>query len=402
MGKPQQVTVRTVRELLLGPSMKGDDRRVPQNADGSVDKPRGRRWRSIGFGALRLGIGVALLALLANTGVLDFRELGGLFREWPFTLLAILVTAIAVSATAWRLCILLRPRGFALSLGASLKLTFIGTFFNIAMPGSSGGDLVRIYYAARGNEGRRAEIVAILLMDRSIGLVALLLYPVLLAPLYLPLLADNELLRNVVLTAGGSVGMLALAAWLLLARETGKPLIAKLLARIPGGSIIRRMAGTLRSYRSDRRPLWRALFVSLGAHALGMTAFVLLARAVVSPTFEWFLFVIVPVGMVVNTIPLTPGGLGVGEAAFAVLFGMAGLQGGPEVLLSWRLVSILIGMAGLVFYLQGRSQFVTAAARSAQDPEAEPRAAESDAALSLEPDSLSDVPRGASAASTSP
>lgn len=98
----------------------------------------------------------------------------------------------------------------------------------------------------------------------------------------------------------------------------------------------------------------------------------ILARAVAMSGFEWMLFVVVPIGMVVNTIPLTPGGLGVGEAAFAVLFGMAGLTGGPEVLLSWRVVTICVGLIGLPLYLQGRQQFVSAR-ELMTDPVANPR-----------------------------
>ncbi len=320
----------------------------------------GRRWRTIGFGALRLGIGVALLATLAATGALNWSALGGLLREWRFTLAAAVLVTTATSTTAWRLCLLLRPRGFDLGLGASVRLTLIGVFFNVAMPGSSGGDLVRIYYAAKGNEGRRAEIVTILLLDRVIGLLALLLYPVLLAPLYLPLLAGNAALRGVVLTSAGLVAALALSVWLLLGKGAGRAVISRLLDRVPGGALVRRAVGTLRGYGEDKRPLWKALAVSFAAHGLGVMGFVLLARATVSAGLEWSLFVIVPIGLVVNTIPLTPGGLGVGEAAFAVLFGIAGLQGGPEVLISWRLVTIVVGLAGLAFYLQGRRQFVTA------------------------------------------
>lgn len=322
--------------------------------------PRRDRVRRILFGALRLGIGVALLYVLATTGALDWAALGGLLEAWPLTVAAVALIGTAIAATAWRLCILLRPRGFDLGLGASLRLTLIGTFFNVAMPGSSGGDLVRIYYASKGNEGRRAEIVTILLLDRFTGLVALLMYPVVLAPLYLSLLADNPSLRAVVGMSAGLVAALVIGIWVFLGKGTGRDRVIRLLARIPGGTLIRRAVGTLRSYGADKRPLWSALLVSLGAHALGVMGFVLLARATVSPSLEWALFVIVPIGLVVNTIPLTPGGLGVGEAAFAVLFGMAGLEGGPEVLISWRIVTILVGLAGFFFYLQGRRQFVSA------------------------------------------
>jgi hypothetical protein len=177
-------------------------------------------------------------------------------------------------------------------------------------------------------------------------------------------------LRAVVLTSAGLIVALVLFVWIVFARGGGRVLAQRVFARIPGADVIRRGVSTLQSYGSDRRPLWQALGASLFAQGMGVTCFVLLTRATVSPSLEWGLFVIVPIGLVVNTVPLTPGGLGVGEAAFAVLFGMIGLQGGPEVLIAWRLLSIVVGLAGLYFYLRGRKQFVSTRerARGADDP----------------------------------
>ena len=70
--------------------------------------------------------------------------------------------------------------------------------------------------------------------------------------------------------------------------------------------------------------------------------------------------VLIPLGHLANTLPITPGGLGVGEAAFNKLFALAGLEGGAETLLGWRLLTLLLGLVGLVFYLQGRKRFVHA------------------------------------------
>jgi len=42
-------------------------------------------------------------------------------------------------------------------------------------------------------------------------------------------------------------------------------------------------------------------------------------------------------GMLANALPVTPGGLGVGEAAFDRLFNLAGFTGGASMLLGWAL-----------------------------------------------------------------
>jgi uncharacterized membrane protein YbhN (UPF0104 family) len=58
-------------------------------------------------------------------------------------------------------------------------------------------------------------------------------------------------------------------------------------------------------------------------------------------------------GFIADNLPVTPGGLGVGETAFSALFLVAGLTGGAEALLCWRVWTALVRLLGLVFYLRG-------------------------------------------------
>jgi uncharacterized membrane protein YbhN (UPF0104 family) len=62
---------------------------------------------------------------------------------------------------------------------------------------------------------------------------------------------------------------------------------------------------------------------------------------------------VIPIGHIVNSLPLTPGGLGVGETAFNALFNITGLRGGAEALLCSRIWMGLVGLIGFAFYLRG-------------------------------------------------
>jgi hypothetical protein len=42
-----------------------------------------------------------------------------------------------------------------------IPLTPIGFFFSTFLPGSAGGDLAKLYYATRENEGHRAEVATV-------------------------------------------------------------------------------------------------------------------------------------------------------------------------------------------------------------------------------------------------
>ncbi len=101
-----------------------------------------------------------------------------------------------------------------------------------------------------------------------------------------------------------------------------------------------------------------AIAISLLAHTLSIIVMMLLADAISVNGSAWEMCVLIPFGFVANAIPLTPGGLGVGEAAFESLFSLAGLSGGAEVMLSWRLLTFLTGLIGLMLYLKGRQRVV--------------------------------------------
>jgi hypothetical protein len=68
-------------------------------------------------------------------------------------------------------------------------------------------------------------------------------------------------------------------------------------------------------------------------------------------------YMAVPVGMVVLAVPITPGNLGVGEAAFGRLYVIMGSSEikGAFTLLAQRLVALAIALLGFIFYLPLRT-----------------------------------------------
>jgi uncharacterized membrane protein YbhN (UPF0104 family) len=84
---------------------------------------------------------------------------------------ALLVVPLLISAIRWRG--LLHPQGIYLPLSKCLQLTFVGQFYSIMLPGVTGGDLVKIIYTARLTGSKTKSLITILL-DRVIGLIALM------------------------------------------------------------------------------------------------------------------------------------------------------------------------------------------------------------------------------------
>lgn len=306
---------------------------------------------------VRSAIGVGLLVWLSRSGVIDWARVGALASQPGVLALVVALLVAGLAATAWRLCVLAAPLGIRIGFGASMRLLLIGTCFNVFMPGSAGGDLARLYLAMRGQQGRRAEVAAVLVFDRIIGLVAMLLVP-LMAALAFPAVA--RLHPTIVTILWWATGLAAVAAAVAVALwgPVGRAWAARLLARLPLGDLITRAALALRAYRAFPGAVVAALVLSLAATGLGLVTMVFLARAMGGEGSAQVMLVLLPIGSLVNTIPLTPGGLGVGEVAMDRLFGLAGLTGGAAALIGWRLLLLLPASVGLLLYVQGRADFV--------------------------------------------
>ncbi|HEX7070087.1 MAG TPA: lysylphosphatidylglycerol synthase transmembrane domain-containing protein [Rhodothermales bacterium] len=320
---------------------------------------KGGKAKQIIGTAIRVAVGGGLLLYLGLSGAVHWGSLLGLASSWPITLLAFVLLFVALVLTSWRLCLLLEPSGFRLSLGASTRLTLIGVVFNNCLPGFAGGDVAKIYYANHGNRGRRTEVTTLMLLDRIAGMFALLVWP-LLIPLAFPHTVHDIPILSELLWIDGAV---VLAMIVGAAVATATPLMESrpvrwLTQRIPLGKYAARIMDTIYGYRHNWRRVISAVAISLVSHTIVVGTLLMCAETVAPGGAAWEMCVLVPFGFLANMLPVTPGGLGVGEAAFDQLFGFAGLSGGAETMLAWRLLMFAMGIPGLLYYLQGQRRVV--------------------------------------------
>jgi glycosyltransferase 2 family protein len=303
---------------------------------------------------VRLAIGIGLLVYLARSGIVDLRALSKLATVWPITLAAVALRVFDVFLMSLRLSWLFRPQGLHLSLRMSLQLTLVGFFFATFAPGAAGGDITKLFYATRENNGRRAEIMTVVIFDRVIGFFSMLLLPLLFAPMFPKLIQRVPVLRYLLVTVA-LLALCLLAGFLVcLWNESILGLLGRKAFGFPKWrSLAIRGLETIRTYRHSAGILASALGASMLAN-LSLMVVTALGMLIVNPSgLEMKMCLVIPMGYIANSLPLTPGGLGVGEAAFTALFDITGLHGGADALLCWRIWSAFVGILGLIFYLRG-------------------------------------------------
>jgi hypothetical protein len=87
---------------------------------------------------------------------------------------ALLVYAVSVFLTSYRWHRLLGAMDIHLEHGKVLVLNQIGAFYNNVLPGSTGGDVAKAYYASLHTPWRTRSVLSVL-VDRILGLLALVL-----------------------------------------------------------------------------------------------------------------------------------------------------------------------------------------------------------------------------------
>ena len=301
----------------------------------------------------RISIGVVLLYFVVSR-TQGFRSIGDLLSRVTVWMALAACFLVGTFVEAQRITVLLRAQGFQLPFPRACRVVMIAIFFGLVIPGGTGGDLIKFYYLAGDQKGRRLEVATSVLLDRAAGLYSLLFVVTVLALCNPTLLATVAVVRLLVVLAGlGVVGFAALALVSTSQRLRGSRLFSFVTTRMPFHAYARRFADTLHVFRARPRAVFGAILLSLAGYAVTCLVFLVVGRVAIPQASLQEVLLLGLLGMLANVLPVTPGGLGVGEAAAAALFRLAGYHGGASLILVWRAGMMVVALLGGLLYLLG-------------------------------------------------
>jgi glycosyltransferase 2 family protein len=301
---------------------------------------------------VRLAIAVGLTAYLLwrNDPAAIARAVSGANANWLLAACALVVVDRALMA--WRWLALLRPvMSTPLPLGAVMRIFFVSSFVGSFLPASVGSDALRAY-GLRDHDVPGSAAVASVVMDRSLGVVAILLVGLVSV---MALTVPVPLGVYVVLLAGGAAS-LALASVIFV--DPVGDLVGRLMARLPGAPVRAVGASLLvavRTYRHHHAALAGVLAASIAVQALRVLQGWGLGRAMGIEAGLAVYFVAIPVVLLIMLLPITINGLGTGQAAFLWTFGAAGVARPEALALSILFIAlgVLGNLPGGVLYAMG-------------------------------------------------
>ncbi len=308
--------------------------------------PTNKLWRSL-ITISRVGLAIAILWALVHFDIID---IGALSRLWmsparlSAAILCLLVSTL-VAAQRWRL--LLEVHGVKVRYGSICRLFGFASLAGTVLPGATSGEALKMLWVMRSIPDARLPAALSIVMDKMIALLAIIFTGAVASLLNLDAMLANPALQIFVLslwmviggTVAGLFGLILLRRW---------GIVTRLFSAGDQGRfyrLLRPWFDVVRAYLDSPGTLMRTFLLSVICAVLMVVGLSLLASSVDVKTLSSSQYAIGFVaGMLANLLPLTPGGIGVGESGFDyachLLDNTPGVAYG-SVFLAFRLAGIL-------------------------------------------------------------
>ncbi|MCP2605153.1 flippase-like domain-containing protein [Candidatus Aminicenantes bacterium AH-873-B07] len=251
--------------------------------------------------------------------------------------------------SAWRWQVLMNAQEIEVPFRFLTQSYLVGAFFNQFLPTRFGGDMVRIYNGSRYTDSL-LKSSAIILTERANGILILLLFAFLASIFRLELTEENPVIWISLL-----IGFSGMAFLLFLL----SPFITKLINKIKGKGFLRKIKekiiffrDSILIYKKRKKELMEVTFLSILLQINVIVHYYFIGRAlkIDIPFLDYF--IIMPVVLLLISIPITISGWGVREGALIGIFQFYSYS--PDFAVSFSLIDVafnlIIGIIGGIVY----------------------------------------------------
>lgn len=247
---------------------------------------------------------------------------------------------------AYRWLLLLRAQGADAPILFLMRSYFISIFFSNFLPSTIGGDAVRIYDSWRVG-GSRSGAVAIIFVDRFLGLLALMLFALVALPFARGFTEHIPYLNLwVVAGIGGMLGIV----WSIFVPSRLLHWVGKIPFPFP--TKVQHLLDAFLSFQGRRDVLLQQMVLSflLQANVIVHYYFIGLALDLPIPFFAFFF--IVPLVTLITMLPISINAIGVRENAFGFFFAAYGVTMSDSIAFAWIAFGLVLlqGVVGGILY----------------------------------------------------
>jgi uncharacterized membrane protein YbhN (UPF0104 family) len=261
---------------------------------------------------------------------------------------AIYMAGIVLTFVRWFLLVrVIEPR---FTLSATLLLGFIGSVFNLVIPGAVGGDFIKAAYLVRMHI-KKTQAIASMVIDRILGLLALFILASI-AGGFAWRLAGGDV-RKLIMAAWAAVAMGVLVLIVIFAQVSTRmfPQLAHGRSRL--GLIVTELREMSTTYRGRLDLVVGCLVMSVFIHAIYVVAFYVVGLMLYSNMTTTLAqhFLLAPLTFFTMAVPLPFGALGLTEEVGDQLFKLVGHPSGFLAMMGFRVLMYGGGLIGACVYL---------------------------------------------------
>ena len=308
-----------------------------------------------GLPGLLLRLGVTVFAFGWILRSIDPGSIREIFRSAsvPWLLAAVALFSVSQTGCITRWKVLVPPHRLLTWLFLANSY-FVANLFNLFLPTTVGGDVVRGYDLIKAT-GEWKTSLASILMDRLIGFLGFLLFA-LGAWVFFPPAREDPLIRT---AFAGFCGLVAVTFSVLGSRRVLQGMLMP-FGKIGLGQLQSHAAQfqeALRGYLSRPKQLAAAFGMTFLAQVAAILMYSAICRALHLPVPLIYLVLVIPIIITIAQIPISLNGLGIREGATVLFLGRIGVTAEQSVslsLLGGLLIPLLPALLGAVLFLLRR------------------------------------------------
>lgn len=319
---------------------------------GAPASAKKRNIKNILFTIIKTVISTALIYYILNK-----TDLGEIWASVKSANLWILLAsfslhAVGYYASAYRWRILALAQKMDLSVSYLVESYAVAMFFNNILPTTIGGDAVRAYDSWRKGYPKLKSIATVA-VERFIGMFALVVFAVVAVAL------TGEI-SNRVPYLWLWVTLCFISMWLVLQGiflQQGKAKILTKIFELPGlkifNKLVKKFADAFVSFRGKNKELILSLALSLLLQINVIFHYYLISKALgLEVPFIKF-WVIIPIAIFVQMIPVSINGIGIRENLYVFFLGLYGVSTASAIAFSWIAYGmiLILGIFGGMLYI---------------------------------------------------
>ncbi|MEQ9116115.1 MAG: lysylphosphatidylglycerol synthase transmembrane domain-containing protein, partial [Rickettsiales bacterium] len=268
--------------------------------------------------------------------------------------------------------VLLRSQVIDLDFKRSFWIYYMGYTFNYFLPGGVAGDVVKTGYIIKEG-GKKSNSVLSILIDRIMGVFSMMLLIATLLPFFLNYLLNNDLefinhysflIPYIIFVIALSSGLLAIFFYILRNKILYKKLLSffrKKKQKSRSHEIILSVIKALFLYRNSVSAIVQNILIAAFIQILIGYCLFVIGSYILSGNESTVLSNIISstITQLISIIPISPGGIGIGEAAFGksmYYLNNKTLMSYATIYLIYRIYNIIFGVPAIAMFIFKRSK----------------------------------------------